>query len=97
MGDWEELGRRLVLGSDGPAPYLDVVAERTRQDGLWGQSGQDVASPNTPPHIKLAVLMEEVGEVAKAIIECPEDVEALDEELTQVAAVAMAWKTSLDR
>jgi NTP pyrophosphatase (non-canonical NTP hydrolase) len=45
-------------------------------------------------HVKLAVLMEEVGEVARALIE-KEPVDDLRAELIQVAAVAHAWAESL--
>lgn len=40
----------------------------------------------------LAILMEEVGEVAKAILE--HDLDNVEEEIIQVAAVAVCWLES---
>lgn len=60
-----------------------VQAERARQDDAWGP-------PNATTHTcrleLVAVLTEETGEVARAVLE--DDVENLREELVQVAAVA---------
>jgi NTP pyrophosphatase (non-canonical NTP hydrolase) len=58
-----------------------VIAERKKQDEKWGVQ-------NHGPDGWLAILIEEVGEVAKAILEGS----ALKycDELTQVAAVAVA-------
>jgi NTP pyrophosphatase (non-canonical NTP hydrolase) len=67
----------------------DVLGERARQDALYG-----------PPALRgysadrwLRVLMEEVGEVARALEN--EDPENLMTELTQVAAVAVAMIEAL--
>ena len=59
----------------------EVGMERDRQNMKWGTrfAGRD---PNT----WLAILLEEVGEVAEEI-----DPEALVVELVQVAAVALSW------
>lgn len=74
------------------AATLDLVAaERQRQDVKWGRS------PGHWPNgsgVKLAVLVEEVGEVARALLEEEGD-ERLLEELVQVAAVAVAWAETL--
>lgn len=58
-----------------------VRSERHRQDEMWGTSfvGRD-------PNEWLAILMEEVGEVAEAIK--PSEIAG---ELVQVAAVALSW------
>lgn len=56
-----------------------IAAERQRQDRLHPKVGTD--------HHLLAVLMEEVGEVAQAIQEKTN----LHEELVHVAAVAIRW------
>jgi NTP pyrophosphatase (non-canonical NTP hydrolase) len=76
---------------------LDVIAERKRQDWKWGEQNHD-------PETWLAVLIEEVGEVGKAILEMSfpsgEAVDLLDLyrlELIQVAAVAVAAIESHDR
>ena len=54
----------------------------------WGQG--DCSSTEVAPLVKLAVLAEEFGEVARAILEHQGD-ERLRAELVQVAAVAIAW------
>jgi len=62
--------------------------ERRRQDEKWGEQ-------NHHPLYWMAILQEEVGEAAKALVE-----KKLDEyrtELIQCAAVAMAAIESLDR
>ena len=67
----------------------DVIEERQRQDAKWGdQSG-------LPRERMLAVLMEEVGEVAEAILANgkPRDLRA---ELVQVAAVAVQMIEHID-
>lgn len=55
-------------------------------------------SRDIPLGEKLAILVEEVGEVAKALTYDHinlEDMENLKKELDQVAAVAMMWRASL--
>lgn len=67
---------------------LSVRSERKRQDEKWGPSMER-------PSPSLAVLMEEVGEVANALLENDED--NLRVELVQVAAVALAMVEAIDR
>lgn len=74
------LRTRVALGA--------VAEERRRQDRKWGPS--DHRPPPT-----LAVLIEEVGEVAKAQME--ETDAELRAELVQVAAVAVAMIEGIDR
>ena len=50
---------------------------------------QDIIHPKSEDYDYFAVLIEEVGEVARAIQN--EDYENLQEELVQVAAVAIRW------
>lgn len=67
----------------------EVRAERVAQDKKWGEQN----------HVNLywaGILMEEVGETAKAIIEGDAD-SRVREELVQVAAVAVSWIECLDR
>ena len=69
-----------------------VKAARTRQEELWGTSYRDNAT-------MLAVLMEEVGEVATGyqiteIEHEPDD--NMREELVHVAAVAIRWLESFE-
>lgn len=71
----------------GAGPLAEVMAERARQDEKWGPDR------DLDDLLWLAILSEEVGETAKAIIE-PEDVWA---ELVQVAAVALAWLECMER
>jgi hypothetical protein len=57
--------------------------ERDHQDKKWG------ADRNLPDSMWLNILVEELGEVAGAIMDCSQ--EARRKELVQVAAVAVAW------
>jgi NTP pyrophosphatase (non-canonical NTP hydrolase) len=66
----------------------DVVAERARQDAKWG------SQRHLPDLLWHAILSEEVGECAKAILE--RDRENLRTELIQVAAVAVATVEAID-
>lgn len=66
----------------------DVYAERCSQDRKWGPS-EDRPAPS------LRILIEEVGEVAKAMQE--ETDAELRAELVQVAAVAVAMVEGIDR
>ncbi len=74
--------------------------ERQRQNSLLAQGKIDFncACPDIADGHKLAVLTEEVGEVAKAILEQNDEIEQQDirTELIQVAAVAVAWLESLE-
>jgi NTP pyrophosphatase (non-canonical NTP hydrolase) len=71
---------RIVLG--------DVATERRSQDAKWGPSAER-------PAPSLRVLVEEVGEVAKA--QQDETDAELRAELIQVAAVAVAMVEAIDR
>jgi hypothetical protein len=77
--------------------YALVVAERGRQgvkwDGPHGWGSGDCSSDDVAPIVKSAVLAEECGEVARAVLD--KDDAALRLELVQVAAVAVAWLESL--
>ena len=73
-----------------------INAERARQairwhgPHPWGEG--DCSSPDVAPIVKVAVLTEEVGEVARAVLDNAY-VDDLRAELVQVAAVA--WLESL--
>lgn len=75
------------------AIFADITAERERQQDKWGHVHDwgkgDCSSPYVPEVVKVAVLAEECGEVARAVLD--RDDTALRTELTQVAAVAVAW------
>lgn len=71
----------------------DVLAERTRQDSKWGEQNHD-------PFTYLAILTEEVGELAQCALHSrfggPEAWN-MRTEAVQVAAVALAIVQCLDR
>jgi NTP pyrophosphatase (non-canonical NTP hydrolase) len=71
-----------------------VLTERERQDRKWGEQNHD-------PLFWLAILQEEVGETAKAILEARfarnGQYSEYREEMIQVAAVAIAAIECLDR
>lgn len=71
----------------------DVLTERTRQDARWGEQNHD-------PFTYLAILIEEVGELAQAALHSRFGGSAatgLRAEAVQAAAVALAIVESLDR
>lgn len=73
------------------AALREVAAERLRQELKWGtgsmaSTGRAVSDPGHA----LAVLVEEVGEVSRAILEHEPGARVLAE-VVQVAAVAVAW------
>lgn len=63
--------------------FTEVILEREAQDRRWGEQ-------NHRDSVWLAILTEEVGEAAKAVLE----EKNLMEELIQVASVAVAWEES---
>ncbi len=87
------------MPTDRQTVYRLIDAERARQTKRWGGphswGSGDCSSGMVDPTIKLAVLMEEVGETARALLEC--DTTNLRDELVQVAAVAVAWLEGTDR
>jgi len=70
--------------------YHLIQIERTLQNHKWGTQNHD-------PLYWLGILMEEVGEVAKALIEHNQSYSEVNEELIQVAAVAVAMIDSINR
>ena len=70
----------------------EVLAERGRQDVAYGP----VREEGKGSHDLLSLLVEEVGECARALND-GETRPRLEEELVQVMEVAMAWLESLDR
>ncbi len=63
-----------------------VDQERDAQDARWGKPPRE----DLDPCEFLAILMEEVGEVAKALVEYQADHELITE-LVHVSAVAQQW------
>lgn len=74
-----------------------IDAERARQAEKWGGPHAwgmgDCSSDDVPAIVKSAVLAEECGEVARAVLDTDEV--SLRDELVQVAAVAIAWLEGL--
>jgi NTP pyrophosphatase (non-canonical NTP hydrolase) len=71
-----------------------IEQERRRQAEQWNQHDHqwgfgDCSSGQVDQTVKAAVLAEECGEVARAVLEV--DMRGLRDELVQVAAVAVAW------
>jgi len=78
----------LLLNHGQALDILHAIAkERTRQDNKWGIQRLEDSQ-------MMLVLVEEVGEVAKASLEGYQL--RLREELIQVAAVAVKWVETLD-
>lgn len=79
------------------AIFAAITAERARQHAKWGGEHDwgsgDCSGDGVALTVKLTVLAEEFGEVARAILE--HDTEGLRREATQVAAVACAILESL--
>jgi hypothetical protein len=82
LGGGTALSQRLDI-------VKEILSERGRQDRLLedGTIPWNCADPAVPDGEKLAVLLEEVGEVAKAHLEDTN----LREELVHVAAVCVQW------
>jgi NTP pyrophosphatase (non-canonical NTP hydrolase) len=68
--------------------FTAIIVERQHQDEKWG-------AQNHESHVWLAILLEEVGEVAKALLE--KDFLGIIHEIIQVAAVCVAWLECLTR
>lgn len=81
---------------------VDVSIERKRQNEKWGRVPGNWSVPNDR---KLTVLTEEVGEVARALLDGGDEINEpelmcideahLYEELVQVAAVAVAFAETI--
>lgn len=75
--------------------FSEINAERARQDQKFGWIESETSVlPGTDEHRKMSVLGEEVGEVAKALLERDwgnDTTEHVEQELVQVAAVCVAW------
>jgi NTP pyrophosphatase (non-canonical NTP hydrolase) len=76
--------------------WAQIIKERGRQAAKWNRNHEwghgDCSSDAVSPAVKVAVLAEECGEVARAALDGTLD---LKDELIQVAAVAVAWLESL--
>lgn len=76
--------------------FAEITAERARQAVKWAGEHDwgigDCSSDQVSAAVKVAVLAEECGEVAR---EALDGTLGLKDELVQVAAVAVAWLESL--
>lgn len=94
----QEHGGKLKIMK--PAAIESINAERDRQNAKWGEQNHQV-------EWWLAILMEEVGELAQAIIETHFDngeqerlkggIQNIRQEAVQCAAVAVAMIECIDR
>mgnify|MGYP001267611110 CR=1 FL=1 len=75
--------------------WQDILRERVRQENIHGGS-LTRAVIDDDYGFALAVLTEEVGEVAQSLIAPAPADGNLRDELIQVAAVAVAWVQALD-
>lgn len=80
--------------------YDEIRSERERAHAKHGDKSMESWSP--ADYARLAILTEEIGEVAREfneaeIHERDPDMAALRKELIQVAAMAAAWADSIDR
>lgn len=91
----ESFARRLLDNNSNPSVLTEVDLEMRKQIDKWGQQ-------NHHPYIWQNILMEEVGEVSKAILQTEMEGKKktwddVREELVQVAAVACSAIQSIDR
>jgi len=76
---------------------ISTERNRTEERQAMGELDWTAASPDCPDILRLAALVEEVGEVARAIHDGAHGIEpGVEIELLQVAAVAVAWLESLE-
>ncbi len=66
-----------------------ISAERDRQDELFPEQAPEHRAQRVYPHTMVSILVEEVGEVARATLEA--DGAELRKELVQTAAVCVKW------
>ena len=78
--------------------FDEIDAERHRQFERWNLHHDwgrgDCSSDEVAAIVKAAVLAEECGEVARAVLDLSDE-DVLRTELIQTAAVAVAWLESL--
>lgn len=77
--------------------YAEIRAERERAHAKHGEQSMETQPIDAP--IRMTILMEEVGEVAREFNEAQSgtlDRASLRAELVQVAAMATAWADAID-
>lgn len=73
---------------------IGVQLARYQADQKWGRATGSEGPWLENPGLGLTILMEEVGEIARAILE--RDTESVERELYDVAQVAVAWLESFE-
>lgn len=81
--------------ADSGHAYQAIAVERIKQHRKWRNTGGDCSRPDLPNDTRLRILLEEVGEVARALND-KEPVDHLEAELIQVAAVCVGWIEGLN-
>jgi len=89
MSNAEEIAKDFLSEVPRAHALEDVLSERYRQDELWGDQSKH------PNERWLVILIEEVGEVARAMYD--EDDGHIYEEIIQCAAVCMAWAEAFQK
>lgn len=74
--------------------YEDITSERIRAHYKHSPTGCSMEDVSAVHQLRLPVLVEEVGEVARAMQDNPKN---LRTELIQVAAMTCAWIDAIDR
>lgn len=95
--DGDQTKNELDPGAIQRCAILDVIAERDMQDGQWGTILHRLKK--VTPNRWLAILMEEVGELAESVLDLDTSDTALSHmrsEAVQCAAVALAIVESID-
>jgi hypothetical protein len=90
--------RRVLIAVEYERARQELIGSRKRSEGVDWRSCADPAMSGGDA-MRFAVLGEEVGEVARALLETSfgNDTDLhLREELVQVAAVAVAWVEAID-
>src|SRR3712207_2760366 len=89
-------GTRGDMSSTNPQAtvFQNMVVARYKADEKWGRATGSNGPWIRNPQLGAAILMEEVGEVARAILE--RDSEAVERELYDVGQVVVAWLESFE-
>ncbi len=76
-----------TLSIDEENIFNDIIAERDRQDEMYGVKDH-------PPTLWLSILMKQLGQASDCVIGSDRDIDIviLEKQLTQLAAVAVAWR-----
>lgn len=86
------MATRMNRRDKGQESIIEAIRmERLKQDERWGPE-QDHDSGTW-----LAILTEEVGEVANSLLSMKDPTKLTEAELVQVAAVTLAWLEAIDR